>query len=90
MNKTDECINALQQEIAGIAEHAFYSVHEGSEADEPFSEFMEVLINRFEHVACEYLMVHVLGASPKQIERMTSQPVASDVQKLINKLKEKK
>jgi hypothetical protein len=51
---------------------------------------MEVLLNQIEHVACEYLIVHVLGKNPQYIERMTSQPVASDVQKLINQLKEKK
>jgi len=87
MNETEECINALQEHIAGMAEHAYYSVYEGQDGDESFKEFMELLMNQIEHVACEYLIVHVLGKNPMCLESMTSQPVASDVQKLI---KEKK
>ncbi|MBA4054990.1 MAG: hypothetical protein C0490_09785 [Marivirga sp.] len=89
MNKTEECINALQEHIAGMAEHAYYSVYEGQDGDETFQDFMEVLMNRIEHVTCEYLIVHVLGKNPAYLESMTSQPVASDVQKLIKQLKEK-
>jgi hypothetical protein len=90
MNKTEQCIDVLQQEISGIAEHAYYSVCDGLAQDESFASFMEVLMNQIEHVACEYLIVHVLGESPQYLECMTSQPVAIDVQKLIKQLKEKK
>lgn len=90
MNKTEECINTLQEHIAGMAEHAYYSVYEGQDGDESFKEFMELLMNQIEHVACEYLIVHVLGRNPMYLESMTSQPVANDVQKLIKEIKEKK
>lgn len=89
MNKTEECINALQEHIAGMAEHAYYSVYEGQDGDETFKEFLEVLMNRIEHVACEYLIVHVLGKNSMYLENMSRHPAASDVQKLINQLKEK-
>lgn len=90
MNKSEECINALQEHIAGMAEHAYYSVYEGQDGDETFREFMDVLMNRIEHVACEYLIVHVLGKNDAYLESTSSQPVASDVQKIIKQIKEKK
>lgn len=88
MNKTEECINELQQYIAGMAEQAYYSVYDGLDEHESFTEFMEVLMNQIEHVACEYLIVHVLGKDDIYLENMSSQPVASNVQHLINQVKE--
>ncbi len=90
MNKTEECINELQQHIPGMAEHAYYSVYDGLDGEESFTEFMAILINQIEHVACEYLIVHVLGKNAAYLESMTSQPVASNVQELIKQLKEKR
>lgn len=70
MNKTEECINALQEHIAGMAEHAYYSVYDGSSEDDLFTEFMEVLMKKIEHVVCEYLIVHVLGKIPMYLDSL--------------------
>lgn len=90
MNKTEQCIDVLQQQISGIAEHAYYGTVDMHELGDTFAQFMEQLINQIEHVACEYLVVEVLGKDPVYLESLTKQPTAFHVQKLINQLKEKK
>jgi len=90
MNKTEQCIDVLQREISGIAEHAYYSACDGLDEAEKFLDFMEVLTNQIEHLACEYLLMEVFGKRQTYFESLTGQPTAYHVQKFINQQKEKK
>lgn len=86
MNKTEECINVLQQEIAGIAEHAFYATYRSQKQNTEFADFMKELTLQIEHVACGYLLKSVFTNQTEQ--GVTDKQSGEDVQRLINLEKE--
>lgn len=84
MAKTEDCINALQEHIAGIAEHAFYAVLEMEGNSASFEQFMKLYARQLEHVASEYLINQVLKPKSTALQPAKRMHTAKEVQKIIN------
>lgn len=84
MSKTEECINALQEHIAGMAEHAFYAVLEMEGDSASLEQFMKLYTRQLEHVASEYLINQVLKQKSATFQSVKKMHTAKEVQKIIN------
>jgi hypothetical protein len=89
MTITEKCIDEIKKNLSVFIDHTFYSTLDAYDSDEPFEEFMEILLAQFEHIICKHLITTILGKPESYLKRYSSQPETYDVQKLIKKYKEK-